>query len=316
MSIKITKSSMLILSVLSAGSAYSALHQDSRSEALPPREFLSGENFFSPQHYLDYLALREHEINSFASEKGVSLDVSLPATLIVGNGRGKYRDGENIDMRSYERGAYFYLLMDCASGANALRGIESFTPDLICDVLNLKQFAIENGMAGEFDVVVFENLPIHSSFTSEAVAGALTCLKPGGHLVTSSFPTFETPGLCSYLQAAQNSDLVKLGDYSWFYTRSTSGRLTSTSSLCILKTENLDSGSKLTSDSSFEEVAAFLNGHKEAFIDCLGGPARSQIGDLEFKNASFASRFWPRRPVRGFSISGQQLKPVMIITKK
>ena len=169
------KSLLLILSISSAGLAYSAVHQDREFTTIPPPEFLSGINFASPQHYLDYLMLRQREINGFASEKEVTLDLSLPATLIVGNGRGAHlndlptglgRQSYRIDVTNYGRNAYFYLLMDLPPDpalavrarqiADAYPDISPFSPDLCCDVLQLQEFAIEHDMLGKFDAVVFE----------------------------------------------------------------------------------------------------------------------------------------------------------------
>ncbi|MDR1032241.1 MAG: hypothetical protein LBL30_03935 [Holosporales bacterium] len=302
MPIKIAKSSLLILSIFSAELACSTF-PDSSLEALPPQEFLSGINFANPQHYLDYLKCKVD---------------ALPATLIVGNGRGEYSNGTRIDVRNYGRGAYSYLLMDFVQGVDTLRGVESFTPDLNCDVLQLQQFAVEHDMAGKLDIVILENLPACYAFTPNAVTGALTCLKPGGHLIISSFPMIgdkvDAEGLSLIRQ--YNSNSVELGDYTWFYNEVSNNPLAFLSVPQIIKVRNLDSGPQLMPNSPFEEVATFLNGYKESFIDYFGEPAKSQIDGLEFTTVSYVSRFWPQMPNTRLNASGPQLKPVMMITKK
>ncbi|MDR1365841.1 MAG: hypothetical protein LBJ03_01980 [Holosporales bacterium] len=298
---KIPKSLLLILSVLSTGSAYSALYMafhPGNRPTLPSSELLSGTNFAGMRHYLDHLTFRQNKIRDLASGIGIST-LSLPATLIVGNGRR-----HELDVINYGEYTYDYLLMDVD---------ESVGPDLKCDVSRLQQFAVEHDMIDKFDVVVFENIPVRSSFTSEAVAGALTCLKPNGHLVISSFPI---PGARVYAAddlspiTALNTVTVELGDYTWFRNKEFQDRRQ------IIKTKNLGLGDRLTDISPFEQIAAFLNEHKGKIIDYFDDHVKLQIGELEVTTVPYTSRLWPQGPRIWSDLFEPENKGVMIITKK
>ena len=118
------------------------------------------------------------------------------------------------------------------------------------------------------------------------------------------------------MHAARHSNAIELGDYTWFYGKFADGRLVLVDSLCIVKTKNLALGATLTNDSPFEETAAFLNEHEEAFLDYLGDSAKSQIAKLEFTTVSYASQLWPQMPDMRLYPSGPQFKKAMIITKR
>lgn len=272
--------------------------QVDRNNSLPDSQYLSenGINFRNPQAY-----------TALMNAKG------LPATIIVGSGRMN-----DNDLIAYEN-PYNYLLVDLVNSAAAdtsshwreIIGFGDFIfhygdakPDVDSDIMKLSADVFGSG---QYNYIIFENVPMNSSLTRPAIEDALSLLAPGGVIVSSRFPRIAGIGIC--IEEFSNFMQLHFGDkYTFFYELGEGGVLENHSDFIIDITDP-ESAASMSEKEQFE----LLNSHKETFLEYFGDKAREQIADIAFREIVLGSAFWPssseqeRNTIGGFA---------MIITKR
>lgn len=224
----------------------------------------------------------------------------IPKIIIVGSGRGKVSEKNDYAKEVYKERANNYLLVNYEK---AERGVGIGTaPDIDCNILDLgssEQFSKE-----KYDIIVFENVDYKYSFSRKAIKGALELLKPGGYLVSSTFPTpYYSKNLTPYYSENPNeqklgNESVKIGDGKLFYQEETAG--INSGYVFILWIDDSYPKNKL--------ALSFLNEYKNTIIQTL--KISQLVKNIAFMEVSCGSDFWPRK-----NFDGEKME-VMIIQKK
>lgn len=116
----------------------------------------------------------------------------IKRTIIVGSGRGwfnrNYDKFDNYAVVAYNK-PHNYLLVNYCHSKFEREILPEVRPDIVADVtaMNPEIFG-----ANQYDYIIFENIPMWSSFTKEAVQGAFLLLKKGGKIVSSGVPSLRS----------------------------------------------------------------------------------------------------------------------------
>jgi hypothetical protein len=167
-------------------------------------------------------------------------------------------------------------------------------PDVVCDIRRLTSCFTK----GKYDRIIFENVDYDVSFTKKAIDEALNLLKPGGVLISSTFPLLHPGSPSMTVEKTFASSKITLdmenGGY-FFYSK---GFLkVEGSPLLYWPNENCPT----VIDTINEKLAL-------ATRKCWGESISNQIENIEFKKVSTGSLAWP-------SHDEASSKDVMIIQK-
>ncbi|MDR1910313.1 MAG: class I SAM-dependent methyltransferase [Holosporales bacterium] len=251
-------------------------------EESPPIAASQGVLSVSKKWWLESMESRELAYFDYVDASG------KPRILIVGSGRGSISRQKNYALSMYGSAAPFLLLVNIDKNAGA---------DILCDIRRLSDCLSEE----EYDVVIFEHVTTSVAFSRAAIRRALTCLKPGGVLVSSGVPAchplYSVEERAKLAKASNNSckTRVNLGEWSLFYENDDK---------CddFLFRNTRDQGSK-DHDQTTEQKIQMLTEHKETLIHEYFQDRR--IDTVQFQTTSeFQEKFalWPRNALSNVEI--------------
>jgi SAM-dependent methyltransferase len=197
------------------------------------------------------------------------VNVNLPKILIVGSGRGTVSGCPNYAFVSYRKPTNYLLVNYTAAESELGSGTQ---PDIDCNILEL--YSSGKFTAEAYDCIIFENVDYGYSFSRKAIKGALNLLKPGGFLVSSTFPS------PFHMQKVTPDDSwISINAGKLLYKENASGKNEGTPYIWW-------------PNEFYPDKLGFLNGNKEIFKTFL--EIETLANNIEFKTVKGDSKFWPQ----------------------